>query len=295
MRIGFIGLGNMGSAMCRNLIEAGHELSTFGRSERSRRRASELGASLAETPAALASDSDVVITIVTATPDVESVVLGPQGVIHGARPGMVLIDMSTISPEATRRIAESLATRGIEMLDAPVSGGVRGAEAGTLTVFVGGESETLDRVRPLFEAMGETLFHMGPVGTGQATKLANQICQLANIQGAAEALLFAADQGVDPGKAREAVLSGLGASRMLDMLGEKMVQRDFDAGIVAALHHKDLGVAVNLAHQAGLALPITAQITQQLNALIGNGWGHLDTSALLLVLEQTAGRDRLGD
>ncbi len=295
MRIGFIGVGNMGSAMCRHLIEAGHELSIFARSERSRRRAEELGASVAATPAALAADSEVVITIVTATADVESVALGPDGLIEGAAPGTVLIDMSTISPEATRRIARTLAEREIDLLDAPVSGGVLGAEAGTLTIFVGGATETLDRMRPVLEAMGETVFHMGPVGTGQATKLANQICQLANLQGTAEALLFAADQGVDPGRVREAVMTGLGASKMLDMLGKKMVERDFEAGIVAALHHKDLGVAVELAHQAHLSLPVTAQVTQQLNALMGNGWGHLDTSALLMVLEQTAGRTRSKD
>lgn len=290
MRIGFIGLGNMGSGMCRNLIEAGYTVSACARSERSRQRAGELGTSVADTPAALAAGSDVVITMVTATADVESVVLGGDGVIQGAHPGLVLIDMSTISPEATRRIAKALAARDIGMLDVPVSGGVPAAVAGTLTLFVGGKTELLARMRPLLDTMGEALFHMGPAGTGQATKLANQICQLANLQGAAEALLFAADQGVDMGRAREAILAGLGASKMLDTLGKKMVERDFDAGIVAALHHKDLGVAVDLAHQTGLALPVTAQVTQQLTALMGNGWAHLDTSALLMVLEQTSGR-----
>lgn len=291
MKIGFIGVGNMGSGMCRNLIEAGHDVSVYARSERSRQRAGELGARLATSPAVLAEDADVVITNVTGTADVESLVLGAAGIIHGARPGSAFIDMTTISPEATRRLAKDLAERGIEMLDAPVSGSVERAAAGTLTIFVGGEVELLERMRPLLEVMGETILHMGGVGAGQATKLANQICQLANLQGVAEALLFAADQGVDVGRVREAVMSGLGASKMLDMLGKKMVERDFTAGIVAALHHKDLGVAVQLAHQAGLSLPVTAQVTQQLNALMGNGWGHLDTSALLMVLERTAGRE----
>jgi 3-hydroxyisobutyrate dehydrogenase-like beta-hydroxyacid dehydrogenase len=280
----------MGSGMCGNLIEAGYAVSAYARSKRSRQRAAELGASVAETPAALAAVSDVVVTMVTATADVESVVLGGDGLIHGAQPGLVLIDMSTISPEATRRIAKALAARDIGMLDVPVSGGEPAAVAGTLTLFVGGKGELLERMRPLLDTMGETLFHMGPAGAGQATKLANQICQLANLQGTAEALLFAADQGVDMGRVREAILSGLGASKMLDTLGKKMVGRDFHAGIVAALHHKDLGVAVDLAHRAGLALPVTAQVAQQLNALMGNGWAHLDTSALLMVLEQTSGR-----
>jgi 2-hydroxy-3-oxopropionate reductase len=292
MRIGFIGVGNMGAAMCRNLLEAGHKVAVYARSERSRQRAGALGAALAETPADLAAEAELVITMVTGTADVEALALGPKGIVHGAQPGAVLIDMSTISPEATRRIAATLGEHGVEMLDAPVSGSIERAANGTLTIFIGGEDALLARMRPLLETLGETLFHMGPIGSGQATKLANQICQLANLQGAAEALLFAAEQGVDPARVREAVLTGLGASTMLDSLGRKMVERDFEAGIVAALHHKDLGVAVQLAHRSGLALPVTAQVSQQLNALIGNGWGYLDTSALLMVLERAAGRSK---
>jgi 2-hydroxy-3-oxopropionate reductase len=292
MRIGFIGVGNMGAAMCRNLLEAGHKVAVYARSERSRQRAGALGAALAETPADLAAEAELVITMVTGTADVEALALGPKGIVHGAQPGAVLIDMSTISPEATRRIAATLGEHGVEMLDAPVSGSIERAANGTLTIFIGGEDALLARMRPLLETLGETLFHMGPIGAGQATKLANQICQLANLQGAAEALLFAAEQGVDPARVREAVLTGLGASTMLDSLGRKMVERDFEAGIVAALHHKDLGVAVQLAHRSGLALPVTAQVSQQLNALIGNGWGYLDTSALLMVLERAAGRSK---
>jgi hypothetical protein len=176
------------------------------------------------------------------------------------------------------------------MLDAPVSGGVAGAEAATLTIFVGGERAPFERLRQLLERLGRTILHMGGHGAGQVTKLAKQIAQLANLQGAAEALFFAAAQGVDAARVREALLTGFGASRMLDLLGRKMVARDFAAGIVAALHHKDLGVALALAHEAGLPLPVTAQVAQQLNALMGNGWGGLDTSALLRVLEQAAGR-----
>lgn len=290
MRIGFIGLGNMGGAMCRHLLAAGHTVTAYARGERSRARAVELGVGLSASPAQLAADSQVVFTCVTATADVESVALGADGIIHGARPGTVLVDTSTISPAATRRIAEALRARSVAMLDAPVSGGVAGAEAATLTIFVGGEREAFERVCPLLENLGRTIFFMGPHGAGQATKLANQIAQLACLQGAAEALFFAASQGVDPARVREAVMTGFGASRMLDLLGKKMVERDFAAGIVAALHHKDLGVAIGLAHDAGFPLPITAQILQQLNALMGSGWGGMDTSALLLVLEQMAGR-----
>jgi len=290
MRIGFIGIGNMGSEIARQLHSAGHTLTTYARSTLSRERASSLGLSLVNTPAEVAAASEVVFTIVTAGKDVEAIVLGPEGIIQGAQPGMIHVDMSTISPAITRRVAEQLRARNIEMLDAPVSGGVAAAKSASLTIFVGGKATIFERVQPLFELMGKAIFHMGPSGTGQVTKLANQICQLANLQGTAEALLFARAQGADAGKVREAVMTGYGASRMLDVLGKKMVEREFAAGIVAALHHKDIGVALDIAHEAGIALPITAQIKQQLNALMGSGYGEQDTSSLLLVLEQMSKR-----
>jgi 3-hydroxyisobutyrate dehydrogenase-like beta-hydroxyacid dehydrogenase len=163
---------------------------------------------------------------------------------------------------------------------------VVGAKAASLTFFVGGEKTHFERVKPLLECMGKTIFHMGPLGTGQVTKLANQIAQLACLEGAAEALLFAREQGAEPGKVREALLTGFGASRMLDLLGKKMVERDFTAGIVAALHHKDIGVAVGIARAAGIPMPVTAQVMQQLDALMAAGLGEQDTSSLLLVLER---------
>ena len=290
MRLGFIGLGNMGSELTRHLLAAGHTLTTYARSERSRAHASRLGLSLVASPAEVAQASEVVFTMVTAGSDVESVTLGPRGLVHGAAPGLILVDMSTISPAIARDVARRLGERGIAMLDAPVSGGVAAAKTATLTFFVGGEQTIFERTRPLLECMGKTIFYMGPPGTGQVTKLANQIAQLACLQGAAEALLFAREQGADAGKVREAVMTGLGASRMLDVLGKKMVERDFAAGIVAALHHKDIGVALEIANEAGLPLPVTAQVMQQLNALMGSGFGEQDTSSLLLVLEQMMGR-----
>jgi len=290
MRIGFIGIGNMGSEMARHLLAAGHTLTTYARGTRSRERATSLGLRLVSTPAEVAAASEVVFTIVTAGKDVEAVALGPEGLVHGAQPGLIHADMSTISPAITRRIAEQLRARDIAMIDAPVSGGVAAAKTASLTFFVGGEAANFERVRPLLEVMGKAIFHMGASGTGQVTKLANQICQLANLQGTAEALLFANSQGADVGKVREAVMTGFGSSRMLDVLGKKMVERDFAAGIVAALHHKDIGVALDIAHEAGIAMPVTAQVKQQLNALMGSGYGEQDTSSLLLVLEQMAGR-----
>lgn len=289
MRIGFIGAGNMGAAMIRRLVEAGYPVAVYARSDRSRAKVKDLEVSFATSPAKLAANCDLVFTNVTATADVEEVVLGPQGVINGGQPGMTLIDMSTISPPASRKIAAALDAKGIAMLDAPVSGGVGGATTGTLTICVGGKRDVFERMRPLLENLGKTIFYMGSNGAGLVTKLANQIAQLANIQGAAEALLFAGRNGVDMGTVREAILSGFGASKMLDVLGKKMVERDFKAGIVAALHHKDLNMALELAQQSGISLPATAQIVQQLNVLMENGWGEQDSSSLLRVLEQKAG------
>ncbi len=290
MRIGFIGLGNMGSELARHLLAAGHTLVSYARGERSRAHAGRLGLNLLASPAEVAQASEVVFTMVTAGNDVESVALGPEGLVHGAAPGMIHVDMSTISPAIARDVARRLGERGIAMLDAPVSGGVAAAKTASLTIFVGGDQAVFERARPLLACLGKSIFHMGPSGTGQVTKLANQIAQLACLQGAAEALLFAREQGANPARVREAIMTGYGASRMLDVLGKKMVERDFAAGIVAALHHKDIGIALELAHEAGLALPVTAQVMQQLNALMGSGFGEQDTSTLLLVLEQMRGR-----
>jgi 2-hydroxy-3-oxopropionate reductase len=290
MRIGFIGIGNMGRELARHLLTADHTLTAYARGTRSRERASGLGLHLARTPAEVAAVSEVVFTMVTAGSDVEAVALGADGLMHGAQPGLIHVDLSTISPAITRQVAEQLRARDIAMLDAPVSGGVAAAKTASLTFFVGGDAAIFERVLPLLQCMGKSIFHMGPSGTGQVTKLANQICQLANLQGAAEALLFAGAQGADVGKVREAVMAGYGTSRMLDVLGKKMVERDFAAGIVAALHHKDIGVALGIAQEAGLPLPVTAQVMQQLNALMDSGFGEQDTSSLLLVLEQAAAR-----
>lgn len=290
MRLGFIGLGNMGSELVRHLLAAGHTLTTYARGKRSRDHATRLGVKMVASPADVAATSEVVFTMVTAGGDVESIALAPKGLADGASPELIHVDMSTISPAITRRVGERLGKQGVAMLDAPVSGGVVAAKAASLTFFVGGDGPTFERVRPLLDCMGKIIFHMGPLGTGQVTKLANQIAQLACLQGAAEALLFAREQGADVARVREAVMTGYGASRMLDVLGKKMVERDFTAGIVAALHHKDIGVAMELAHDAGLPLPITAQVMQQLNALMGSGFGEQDTSSLLRVLEQMMGR-----
>jgi 2-hydroxy-3-oxopropionate reductase len=278
MRLGFIGLGNMGSEMAKHLLDAGHTLVTYARSERSRAHATRLGLKLFSSPAEVAKVSEVVFTMVMAGSDVESVALGPDGIVHGASPGLIHVDMSTISPAVARHVAGKLSEQGIAMLDAPVSGGVATAKTASLTFFVGGEKTIFERTQSLLECMGKNIFYMGTLGTGQVTKHANQIALVACLQGA------------DPAKVREAVMTGMGASCMLDLLGKKMVERDFAAGIVAALHHKDIGVALDLAHETDLPLPVTEQVMQQLNVLMDSGFGEQDTSALLLVLQQMHGK-----
>lgn len=292
MRIGFIGLGNMGSEVARHLLGAGHALSIYARGERSRVNGEKLGLQSLPSPADVARASEAVFTMVNAGADVEAVALGANGIVQGAAPGLVVVDMSTISPSITRDIGARLARNGVAMLDAPVSGGVPAAQAAMLSFFVGGDAAVFARLRPVFECTGKSIFHMGALGAGQVTKLANQIAQLACLEGAAEALLFAREQGVDPARVREAVMTGYGASRMLDLLGKKMVEREFAPGIVAALHHKDIGVAMDLSQELGLPMPVTAQVLKQLNALMAAGFGGQDSSSLLLVLERTLAKSR---
>jgi 3-hydroxyisobutyrate dehydrogenase-like beta-hydroxyacid dehydrogenase len=219
------------------------------------------------------------------------VLFGPGGVVEGATPGTIVVDHGTISAAATRGFAARLMEQGIEMLDCPVSGGVKGAQAATLTMMVGGKAEVLERVRPLLQLLGKTITLCGGHGAGQVVKACNQIVQVVNIQGIAEAMLFARANGVEPQTMLAGIASGFAGSRMLDLMGPKMAGRDFAAGIEARLHHKDYGLIVDMAREAHLAMPAVALVAQQLNALMSNGWGTLDTSALLKVLEATNGRD----
>ncbi len=287
--LGFIGLGNMGGAMAGHLQAAGYALRVYARRAEAMQPFAARGATACASPADAARGAQVVFTNVTADADVHQVLLGPGGVAETAAPGTVVIDHSTISPAATRVIAESLAARGIHMLDCPVSGGVRGAQAATLSIMVGGKAEVLARVRPLLEKLGRTITHIGDHGAGQVTKFCNQIVQVVNIQGIAEAMLFARANGADCHRVLGALQAGFAGSKMLDLMGPKMADRDFAAGIEARLHHKDYGLIVDAARDAGLGMPAVALVAQQLNALVGNGWGTEDTSALLKVLEAANG------
>lgn len=288
--VAFIGLGAMGSAMASHLLAAGHRLRVYARRPEAMQPFVDRGAVACASPAEAARGAQFVFTNVTATADVEQVLLGAGGVIETAAPGTIVIDHSTISALATREIAARLAEKGIEMLDCPVSGGVKGAQAATLSIMVGGKPDVLERARPLLEKLGTTITYIGDHGAGQVAKACNQIVQVVNIEGIAEAMLFARANGVDCATVLRALQAGFAGSKMLDLMGPKMAGRDFAAGIEARLHQKDYGLILEMAHEAGLAMPAVAIVAQQLNALVGQGWGKQDTSALLKVLEAANGR-----
>jgi 2-hydroxy-3-oxopropionate reductase len=227
----------------------------------------------------------VVFTVITSSADVEGVALGKDGLSEGMAPGSVLIDCSTIAPESARHIAACLAEKGIDMLDAPVSGGVQGAIDATLAIMIGGEADVLERVRPLLDCLGKRIVHVGPNGAGQVAKACNQMIMVAAIEAAAEAMRLATASGVDAARVRQALAGGSAASRVLDVMGERMVRRDFSAGIEARLHHKDFGLVLEAARRSGVPVPLAAAVSQQLNALMAQGWGRDDTSSLLRVLE----------
>ncbi len=292
--VGFIGLGVMGRPMALNLIKGGYRLRVYGRRKETMVPLVEAGATACGSPEEAARECDVVFTMVTNTQDVLEVVLGERGVIAGARPGAIVVDMGTISPAATRQIAARLAAAGLEALDAPVSGGGIGAVNGTLSIMVGGKPEIFERVRPLFACLGKSIVHIGPNGAGHVAKACNQIVMLMNLQGLAEAFTFARRNGLDPQKVYETLAGGAADCRILEVLGKRMVERNYVPGIEARLHYKDIQIALNEAHTLGMALPGTALVTQMFNALIGRGGGNQDSSQVVEVLEAISkpGRSR---
>lgn len=276
----------MGRPMASNLLRAGHSLVVWARRPEATRPLSEAGAQCAASPRELAARCDVVFTIVTDEAAIDEVLLGHDGVIHGARPGCVVIDMGTVAPTAARRVAASLEAREIEHLDAPVSGGPVGAERATLAMMVGGRVDVLARVRPLLACLAKTVVHVGDHGAGLVAKAANQIIMCVTLQAIAEALLFAERNGVDAARVREALLGGFAGGPILDVFGKRMVERDFAPGVEARLHHKDIGIAVALAKELGLALPASALAEQSFNAIIGNGCGRHDSAVLIEILQR---------
>lgn len=289
-RIGFIGAGNMGRPMIRRLLEAGYPVTVSVRREEARREVARLGATTVDTPAEAAAQADLLLTNVTTTSDVEAVLFGALGATATMNPGCTVIDFSTISPLAVGNIAERVRVRGGEFLDAPVSGGIKGAETGTLSIMVGGDPIVLERARPVLACLGRTITHIGSNGAGQVAKACNQLVQVINIEGIAEAVQFATRMRVDPSRVLTAIAAGMAGSKMLDLMGPKMEERDFSAGIEARLHAKDFGLLCHTIDEMGICMPATNVVRNQLERLVANGWGQDDTSSLLRVLElQSAG------
>jgi 2-hydroxy-3-oxopropionate reductase len=285
-RVGFIGLGIMGKPMARNLVRAGYPLVVHSRSHRPIDDLVRDGAASASSPRELAERSDVVITMLPDTPDVVRVVTGPDGVLEGARAGTLMIDMSTISPAAARRMAAAARASGAGMLDAPVSGGDKGAIAGSLSIMVGGEASDFERGRPVFQAMGKTIVHCGPSGAGQIVKACNQVVVALVIEAVSEALVLGSKAGVRPEVILEVLGGGLAQTRVMDLRGPTMIQGKFEPGFKVRLHRKDLSIILQTARELGVTLPSTALVDQLFTALVEKGRGEWDHSALLTLIEE---------
>ncbi|WEX11091.1 2-hydroxy-3-oxopropionate reductase [Chelativorans sp. AA-79] len=288
MEIGFIGLGVMGRPMAGHLIDAGHTLFLHRVKEPSRYLV-EKGGEAVESPQAVAERSDVIILMVPDTPDVGEALFGEAGVAAGLKPGKLVIDMSSISPVATKDFAGRIEKLGCDYLDAPVSGGEVGAKNASLTIMVGGREEAFERAKPIFAKLGKNITLVGGSGDGQTAKVANQIIVGLTIQAVAEGLIFAKKAGADVVKVRQALMGGLAASRILELHGERMIKRTFDPGFRIKLHRKDLTLAVDAAKALDLMLPNTATTQQLMNAAIAMGEGEKDHSGLILTLEALAG------
>ena len=287
--VGFIGLGIMGKPMAKNLIEAGYDLVAYNRT---REKAEELdGATVAETPKEVAEKSDVIITMLPDSPQVEEVLSGEDGVLEGIKEGALIVDMSTISPVVTEELAKKVEEKGASMLDAPVSGGDVGAIEGTLSIMVGGDEEDFGRALPLFEVMGNTVTHVGGVGTGQVVKAANQIVVALTIEAVSEALVLGSKGGVPPEKILDVLGGGLAGNKVMEVKREKMLEHSFDPGFRVELHHKDLGIALAAGREYGVTLPITAIVDQMLETLKMLGRGDHDHSALLTLIEESSGHE----
>ena len=287
MKIGFIGLGIMGRPMALNLVKAGHAVSVPDRA--SLTEEVRAATTVLPSPTEVARGAEVVILMLPDTPDVEAVLFGPDGIADALSPGTLLVDMSSISPTATKDFAAKVAAKGCDYVDAPVSGGEVGARNAALTIMCGGAQAAFDRALPLFRAMGKNITLVGDVGAGQVTKVANQIIVALNIEAVAEALVFASKAGADPAKVRQALMGGFANSRILEVHAERMINRTFDPGFRISLHQKDLNLALQSARELGVALPNTAGAQQLFSAVSAAGGGGKDHSALVQALELLAG------
>jgi 3-hydroxyisobutyrate dehydrogenase len=289
MRIGFIGLGTMGAPMARRLLEAGFEVSVHNRTREREEALEALGSRHTATPRECARDRELVITMVSDTPDVQAVVLGEDGVVESMERGGVLVDMSTISPATTRLIAAALADHGVAMLDAPVSGGSEGANNGTLSIMVGGEEAALERARPALEVLGRTITHVGGPGSGQVAKAVNQVIIAGTYAAIAEGLALAMAAGVDVEAVHQAVSGGAAGSWGLTHRGPNMIHHHYPLGFRTRLHRKDLGIALDAARELGVAIPVAAYVEQLETSLVKRGYGDEDVSNIARIVREQAG------
>ena len=287
-QLGFIGLGIMGKPMAGHLLAGGHAVSVYDVNASSVHELVGKGATACASSKEVAAKSDIIIVMVPDTPDVEAVLFGADGVADGVRPGSIVVDMSSISPIATKEFARKLQEKGVGMLDAPVSGGQVGAEKAILSIMVGGKPEIFEQIKPLFALMGKNIVHIGDNGAGQTCKVANQIAVAVTIAATAEALTFASKAGADPAKVREALMGGLASSRIMELLGERMIKRTFQPGFRIRLHQKDLNLALQSARSLHMSIPSTAVAQEMFNAVAGRDGLDLDHSAMVLALEQLA-------
>src|SRR5215211_6902375 len=284
-KVGFIGLGIMGKPMAKNLMEAGYELVLYNRTLEKAEELSEDGAEVAANPREVAENSEIIVTMLPDSPDVRNVVAGKDGVLEGIEEGSLLVDMSTISPVVTEELAEAVKKKGASMLDAPVSGGDVGAIEGTLSIMVGGDEEDFERAKPLFEVMGKTVTHVGPSGTGQVVKAANQVVVALTIEAVSEALVLGSAGGVSPEKVLDVLSGGLAGNKVMEVKREKFLKHAFEPGGKVEFHRKDLGIALSAGREYGVVLPVSAIVDQMLLAMKKKGWGEEDHSALLRIIE----------
>jgi 2-hydroxy-3-oxopropionate reductase len=292
--IGFIGLGVMGAPMARNLLAAGHEVVAWNRSPAPLEALAGAGARPADGAAAVAAEADILITILSDDAAVRAVLGGPAGAIAAAPPGALVIDMSTVSPALARELAAEAAARGVDFLDAPVSGGDVGARDGTLSIMVGGEAAAVERARPVFEVLGSRVTHVGAAGAGQIAKACNQVLVAVIFGGLAEALVLGSKLGADPARVLDAVGGGMAANRIMEVRRDNFLEHDFAPGFKVDLHHKDLEIALGASGEVDAPLPLTAAVQQMFRQLRAAGHGDEDDSALLRVAEERAAH-RLGD
>ena len=283
-RIGLIGLGIMGKPMANNLLQANHNLGLYARNPKSLQSFSANNIEIYNSPAELAEHCDITITIVSDSPDVENIIAGSDGIIHGAKPKHLVIDMSTISPEVTRSLAHQLAAKDIDMLDAPVSGGEQGAINGTLSIMVGGKTDVFNYAFPVLQVLGKNIVHIGDHGAGQVSKACNQILAAQTVAAVGEAFLLAKSSGVDPNKVRDALLGGFANSKVLELHGKRILDNNYKPGFKAELHFKDIGIALKSAQENNISIPGTEMVEKYLRKLVEQGDGELDSAAIAKIV-----------